>query len=322
MKNWKMLPLTLLPGVERLVNSNKELRDKMTKLMFTQKGDFNNIDWSKTKIFVPGDATTAVWLKKAIKEIADLLSAKPGNAKPGIVYMGGNHSRYEDASSLETQLATALCEIQGYELTPFIKGKESVEMHKIVAQEVPDSVFKSVEFETESTNIKQGWENTLDFDESYFDDVKNVIVLAPKEYVTRCIGTLKATLKAKGLRPDDFNIYAWPYVRSLSAENLKILQKELGVNLKVPDNGGMVDEQNWFKSAFGLYYFVMEVPSLCKYSGMGHVALTDEQKVLRDYVAPRFTKPRIILEAAKAKTEKLPVVNKLVELYKKSKQRY
>ena len=66
MKNWKMLPLTLLPGVERLVNSNKELRDKMTKLMFTQKGDFNNIDWSKTKIFVPGDATTAVWLKKAI----------------------------------------------------------------------------------------------------------------------------------------------------------------------------------------------------------------------------------------------------------------
>jgi len=198
-----MMHLSLIPGVDKLINSNQELRDKITKLVFPQKVDFKDFDWSKTTILVAGDPTTKVWVENTVKEISVFLSKQPNNGKPSIVYLGGNNGKYKPARwyqilrkinilrKLETQFATNICYVNGYQLTPFIYGFESEIVHQEVEKQVPDSVFNSVKLETKSTNIHASMENA--YTEGYLDldNVKNLVIVAGKEYATRCIGTLR-----------------------------------------------------------------------------------------------------------------------------------
>ena len=107
-----MMHLALIPGADKLINSNPELRDKITKLLFLQKVDFKDYDWDSTSFVVAGDPTTKVWVTNTVKEISDFL---PNNAKPGIVYGGGNNGKYKPARwyqflrKLETKFATNIC---------------------------------------------------------------------------------------------------------------------------------------------------------------------------------------------------------------------
>lgn len=316
------MKLNYIPGADKLINSNPELRDKITKLVFPPKADFSNFDWAETVFLVPGDPTTVVWVKNTIKEISEFLSKQPNSAKPSIVYLGGNNGKYKNAAwydvlrKLETKFAKAICHINGYELTPFIDGNESEIIHNEVAKEVPDSTFQSVDLETKSTNIHAAMENALT--NGYLNNVKNVIIVAGKEYATRCMGTLRATLKAHNLNPQDYNIVAWPYTKTLSVKQLSELQKFMGVDFKIPENGGIVDENNWYKSGLLVYDITIETNSLIKYAEKGHVALSDEQRQLANDISKRLTKKDMMFETAKINAAKLkaktldPVMQKIM----------
>lgn len=327
--------LSLIPGADKLINSNPELRDKITKLVFPQKVDFKDFDWSKTTILVAGDPTTKVWVTNTVKEISDFL---PNNAKPGIVYGGGNNGKYKPAlwyqilrkinilRKLETKFATNICYVNGYELTPFIYGFESEIIHQEVEKQVPDSVFKSVKLETKSTNIHASMENA--YKEGYLDldNVKNVVIVAGKEYATRCIGTLRATLKSHGLNYTDYNIVAWPYTKNLSVEKSAELRELMGISYKLPaeeNNPLIVDENNWYKSALSLYDVTIETNSLIKYAKKGHVLLTDNQKELADYISKHLTTKNKMLETVKANMSELKtkVVNPIIQKIKGDKQK-
>ncbi|MBQ6110249.1 MAG: hypothetical protein IJL05_02605 [Alphaproteobacteria bacterium] len=323
-----MMHLSLIPGADKLINSNPELRDKITKLLFLQKVDFKDYDWDSTSFVVAGDPTTKVWVTNTVKEISDFL---PNNAKPGIVYGGGNNGKYKPARwyqilrKLETKFATNICYVNGYELKPFIYGFESEIIHKEVEKQVPDSTFKSVEKETKSTNIHQTMENVLA--NGYLDNVKNVVIVAGKEYATRCIGTLRATLKSHGLNYTDYNIVAWPYTKNLSVEKSAELRELMGISYKLPaeeNNPLIVDENNWYKSALSLYNVVIEINSLIKYAKKGHVLLTDEQKELADYISKHLTKKNMMLETIKLDMSTLikqKIINPIIQKIKGDKQK-
>jgi len=328
-----MMHLSLIPGVDKLINSNQELRDKITKLVFPQKVDFKDFDWSKTTILVAGDPTTKVWVENTVKEISVFLSKQPNNGKPSIVYLGGNNGKYKPARwyqilrkinilrKLETQFATNICYVNGYQLTPFIYGFESEIVHQEVEKQVPDSVFNSVKLETKSTNIHASMENA--YTEGYLDldNVKNLVIVAGKEYATRCIGTLRATLKSHGFNYTDYNIVAWPYTKNLSVEKSVELRELMGISYKLPkeeNNPLIVDENNWYKSALSLYDVAIETDSLIKYANKGHVELTDDQKELADYISKKLTKKNKILETVKVTMSELkkkvanPIIQKIM----------
>lgn len=311
-----MMLLDFAYGASNLINSNPELRNKMTEFVFTPKGDVSNLDWSKTVILVPGDPTCKLWIKNTIKEISEFLAKQPTDARPGIVYMGGNNGKYKKAAwwdvlrKLETKFAHEICNVQGYELTPFIDGNESEIIHQEVSKEVPDSTFRVVGLETESKHIHASMYNVLA--KGYLDNVNNVVIVASKEYVTRCIGTLRAVLRtqlqAHALSDADYNAYniiAWPYVKTLSVDQLSKLQQSVGINSKIPDNGAIVDENNWYKSPLPIYDVLIEYNSSIKYSGKGDVWLTDEQSQLADYISKHLTQNKIMFETAKVNVAKL-----------------
>ena len=273
-----IMKLGVLSGLSAVLNSNSQLQQDISNLMFAQKADVQNIDWSKAKVFVPSDPTAVKWIVGDIKEITETLPDKQStSAKPAIAYLGGNNGKY-NKNSLETRLATLLCKANGYDLTPFKDGIESEIIHQAVAEKIPDSKFRVVELEKESSNSKQNWENALK--KGMLDSVKTIVVIASAEGAARHIGTLKATLKAHNINPDDFNIVAYPYTATISADNLKSVQKELEINMAVPKDGGKCDKDNWSKSAWGLYRTFIEMNSLKRYSAKGDVYLTAEQKQL------------------------------------------
>lgn len=311
-----MMKLDLISGASNLINSNPELRNKMTEFVFTPKGDVSNLDWSKTVFLIPGDPTCKLWIKNTIKEISEFLAKQPTDARPGIVYTGGCNRKYNKAAwwdvlrKLETKLAHEICNVQGYELTPFINGNESEIIHQEVSKEVPDSTFRFVGLETTSRNIHEAMESAYGFLQIHH--AKNVVIVASKEYVTRCIGTLRAVLRtqlqAHALSDADYNAYniiAWPYAKTLSVDQLSRLQQSVGIDSKIPDNGAIVDESNWYKSALLLYNVVIEANSLIKYAGKGHVMLTDEQSQLADYISKHLTRNKIMFETAKVNVAKL-----------------
>ena len=330
-----MMHLALIPGADKLINSNPELRDKITKLVFSQKVDFKNIDgWSATNFVVAGDPTTMVWVKNTVKEISDFL---PNNVKPGIVYSGGNNGKYKPAHwyqivrklnilrKLETKFAEEICRINGYELKPFVYGVESKIIHQEVAKHVPDSKFKYVELETKSTNIHQGMENAYKKDYLDLYNVKNLVIVAGKEHATRCIGTLRATLQSNGINYKNYNIVAWPFTKELSVEQSAKLRESMGISYKLPEeenNPVIVDENNWYKSVLSLYNVTIEVNSLIKYANKKHVLLTDEQQELADYISKHLTKKNLIAETIKLDISKLKnkVVNLIIQKIKGDKQ--
>lgn len=275
-----IIKTALVSGLKKLVNSNENLRKEITDFMFAKTPTNSNIDWSKAKIFVPCDPTAVRYISKELTLLEliilkEYLSKNPNAARPGIAYMGGNNGKY-NRNSLETRMATLLCEANGYSIDPFKNGIESEIIHKMVAEVLPDSVFGSVQEEKESSNRKANWENAIK--KGFFKDVKTVVILSSAEYAVRSKGTLIASMKANGLNPNEYNIVSWPYTAKISSDALKKVQEQLEINLKVPAEGGISDADNWTKSSWGIYRTFIEMLSVRKYSQKGDVYLTPEQQ--------------------------------------------
>ena len=306
------MKLGLISGLSAVVNSNPQLHKDISDLVFTPRADLKDIDWSKAKIFVPSDPTAVKWIVGDIKEIIGSLQGN--SAKPAIAYLGGNNGKY-NKNSLETRLATLLCKANGYDLTPFKDGIESEIIHQAVAEKIPDSTFRVIELEKESSNSKQNWENALK--KGMLDSVKTIVVIASAEGAARHIGTLKAALKAHNINPDDFNIVAYPYTAAISADNLKNVQKELEINMAVPKDGGKCDKDSWSESAWGLYRTFIEMNSIKRYSAKGDVYLTDEQKKLLKNIFSVKTLAFALGKAAVTEMKKAP--KKLANLFNKER---
>ena len=305
-----MIKLGLISGLNKLVNDKPQLRQNIGNLVFASHTDLKNIDWSKAKVFVPGDPTAITWMSKAIAEINEFLRNQPNATKPSIAYLGGNNGKYKNLESLETKLAAQLCKFNGYSLYPFIKGIESEIISKQVGYKVPNQLFSSIELEKESKHAKQNWENAVK--QGLLNNVETVVIVGSQEGVARHIGTLKATLKAHGLATKGFNIVAYPYTATISSENLKLYQKNFGIKFPVSDGSVLCDKENWNKSAWGIYRTFMELLAIKRYSAKGDVYLTDEQKQLMKNIFDEMTPAKVVSAIVKANIMENPIVRKIM----------
>ncbi len=297
--------LGIISGLFTLVNSDPQLRQNINDLMFVDWGDARkNIQWSKTKIFVPAYPTDVPYIVKTFQTMTELLPAASDPNKPGIAYLGGNNGKY-NKQSLETKLATLLCNVNGYDITQFKDGIESEIIHNAVAKTVPDSRFKSVELEKKSSNSKENWENALK--DGLLDGVDEIIMVTSEEGFVRHKGTLLATLKAHGIDSKNLKIYAWPYNAEISPDNLKKMQQILGITLKVPNQDYNItnDKYTWNKSAWGIYRTFIEMLALRRWSAKGDVYVTEEQKKQLNDIFSKITVKNLAMATIKAKTAEM-----------------
>lgn len=299
-----IIKLGVISGLSAVLNSNPQLQQDISNLMFAQKADVQNIDWSKAKVFVPSDPTAVPWIKQALSEL-------PKDVNFTTAFLGGNNKKY-DKNSLETKLARLMAIFNGYKLNPFVKGIES----EIISEMVKDVLHGPIELEKESSNSKENWENALN--QGMLNDVKTIIIVGSNEGVTRHIGTLKATLTGHDLDPNKYNIIAWPYTATISSDNLKLYQQFLGVDFPVPKGLIACNKDSWAESAWGLYRTFIEMKSIKRYSAKGDVYLTDEQKKLLKNIFSVKTLAFALGKAAVTEMKKAP--KKLANWLNKERQ--